>query len=70
MTDVIVIDTPAGIDFAQMAARKGALKLELIGLKRRGRSMYSICKEAYGLKGSKQSVFDQMQSMVDTQLGR
>jgi hypothetical protein len=61
----IVMDTPDQIDFAVLAARKGALKMECLGLKRRGRSAYSICKEAYGLKGSKQKVLEQMQAMVD-----
>ncbi len=52
-------------EFFQLAARKGALALEIKGLKRRGRSAYSICKEVYGLKGSRQAVLDQMQKMVD-----
>jgi len=59
-----VIDTPAGIAFAQMAARKAALKLEIAGLRRHGRSAYAICKEAYGLKGSRASVLAQMEAMV------
>ena len=53
------------IDRYQFVARKGALKLEILGMKRRGRSAYAICKEAYGLKGSKQSVFDQMEKLIN-----
>jgi hypothetical protein len=60
-----IIDTPEGIAFAQMAARKGALKLELAGMKRRGRSAYAICKEAYGLKGNRQKVYEQMCALVE-----
>lgn len=60
-----VINTPAGIDFFQLAARKGALSLELKGLGRRGQSAYSICKQEYGLKGNKQSVYDQMCALVE-----
>jgi len=47
------------IKFAQMLARRGALHLEILGLKRRGRSVYSIIKEEHGLKGNKQKVYDQ-----------
>ena len=43
------------ITLAQMLARKGALRLELMGLKRRGQSVYSIIKQAHGLRGNKQS---------------
>ena len=45
----------------QFIARKGALKLEIAGLKRRGRTAYSIIKEAYGYKGSRESVLKQME---------
>lgn len=53
-------------DFIQLAARKGALGLELKGLRRSGhrRTAYSICKSEYGLKGSRQSVYDQMCALV------
>jgi hypothetical protein len=66
----IVIDTKDGIAFAQMAARKGALKLELVGLKRRGQSAYSICKQVYGLKGNRESVLKQMEKMVEDAIAR
>lgn len=57
-----------GIDFFQLAARKGALKLELAGLHRRGQSVYSICKQVYGLKGSRESVLAQMEKLVEDAL--
>jgi hypothetical protein len=60
----IVVDTPDGIAFFQLCARRGALKLEIAGLKRRGRSAYSICKEVYGLKGSREKVLEQMEAMI------
>jgi hypothetical protein len=37
-----------------------ALRLECLGMKRRGRSAYSIVKEEYNLKGNKQSVYNQL----------
>lgn len=61
----MIIDTPDGIAFVQLCARKGALKLEIAGMTRRGRSAYSICKSEYGLKGSRQSVLMQMEAMVE-----
>lgn len=60
-----VIDTPEGIAFFQLAARRYALSLELRGLKRRGRSAYSICKSEYGLKGSRESVLRQMDALIE-----
>lgn len=60
----IVVDTPNGIRVFRFLARKGALALEIKGLRRsRGRSVYSICKEVYNLKGNKQRVHDQMEAM-------
>lgn len=68
--DLSVIDTPEGIAFFQMAARKSALSLELKGLRRSSgrRTAYSICKSEYGLKGTRQSVLRQMQALVDAAL--
>jgi len=42
----------------------GGLKLELVGMKRHGRSMYAIIKDEFGLKGNKQKVYDQFKQMV------
>jgi hypothetical protein len=36
-----------------------ALKLEILGMKRRGPSAYSIIKSEFKLKGNRQSVYDQ-----------
>ena len=36
------------------------LKLEILGMYRRGQSVYSIIKQETGLKGSKQKVYDQL----------
>jgi hypothetical protein len=65
MPDDIVIDTPEGIAFFQLCARRGALALEIKGLHRRGRSAYSICKEVYGLKGSREKVLAQLNEMIE-----
>ena len=51
--------------YRQRVLLKG-LKLELIGMKlSRGRTCYSIIKQEYGLKGNKQSVYDQFKAISD-----
>ena len=41
-----------------------ALKLECLGMKRRGPIVYSIVKAEYNLKGSKQSVYNQLAAIL------
>lgn len=54
-----VIEGKENIDAYRLAVLEKALKLELIGLKGRGRSAYSVIKSEFGLKGNKQKVYDQ-----------
>ena len=42
----------------------GALKLECLGMKRSGPSVYSIVKREYNLRGSKESVYNQLKSII------
>lgn len=65
----IVIDTPDGIAFARAAARAGALSLEVkTGLKKRGQTAYSIVKEVYGFRGTRQSVLDDLNEYIAAEL--
>jgi hypothetical protein len=41
-----------------------ALKLECKGMKRNGPSVYSIIKREYSLKGTKQKVLEQFESLI------
>ncbi len=66
----MIADTPKGVAFIQLCARKGALSLECKGLRRRGQSAYSICKQVYGLRGSRESVLKQMEALVNKALDR
>lgn len=59
------IDTPEGVRFAQLAAIKGMVKLELMGLRRSKGSAYAAAKRLYGLKGSRQHVYEQLCAMVE-----
>ena len=45
------------------AQQEKALKLELLGMKGRGRSAYSVIKSEFGLKGNRQSVYDQFKTL-------
>lgn len=54
-----------GVEFFQAGARKGALSLELHGMRRRGQSAYSICKQVYGFKGSRETVLALMERLVE-----
>ena len=58
-SNLVVADTPDAIEMYRMIALCGALKLELLGMKSRGRSAYSIIKQEYGLRGNRQSVYNQ-----------
>lgn len=60
MNDIITARTPQQVQAVQLLALKGALKLEVKGLRRsRGPSAYSMIKERFGLHGNKASVLEQ-----------
>ena len=59
-----MIDTPNEIELFRLCALKGALKLEILGMSRRGRSAYSIIKEELGLKGNKKRVLEQLEAEI------
>ena len=44
----------------RIAVLVGALKLEVAGMKRRGRSAYAIVKDEFGLRGNKRRVLEQL----------
>jgi len=55
--------TGKNIDLFRMSVLEKTLKLELLGMKGRGRSSYSIIKSEFGLKGNRQSVYDQFKTL-------
>lgn len=65
MSKPITIDTPEGVAFAQLLTRRAALRLEILGLKHSRGSVYALCKRVYGLSGSKQSVLEQLNTMIE-----
>ena len=46
----IVLDTPAQINAFRLLSLRGALKLESVGLKRRGPSALTLVKKETGIK--------------------
>ena len=61
----MIIDNPNHIELYRMEVQKQALKLEMYGMKTRGRSAYSLIKEMYNLKGSKQKVLEQFTKIIE-----
>ena len=62
---MITLDAPEQIDMFRFLSLKSALKLECLGMTRRGQSAYSIVKAEYGLKGNKKSVLKQMEQIIE-----
>jgi len=56
------------IQYARLCARIGALELEIKGMKRRGQSVYAICKQEYTLNGSKAAVLKKLQQLKERML--
>ena len=63
--ECMIIDNPEDIDLYSIMAKRSALVLEMRGMKRRGRSAYSLIKEEFGLKGSKQRIFEQLTEIIE-----
>ena len=49
-----------------MLALRARLRLELVGMKGRGRTAYSLLKEELGIKGNKQKVLEQVNEMIQS----
>jgi len=62
----MILDTPEQIEaFRQRSLLRG-LKLETMGLRlSRGRSCYALVKEEFGLKGSKEKVYNQFKKLLE-----
>ena len=63
---MMIADTPYKIDLYRLLSLRAALRLEVVGLRGRGRSAYSIAKKELGVKGNKQKVLDQVNQMIQS----
>ena len=61
---MITLNTPEQIDMFRFLSLRSALKLECLGMGRRGQSAYSIIKPEYGFKAYKKSVLEQMEQII------
>lgn len=52
------------IDRFRLLVLRSALKLEIKGMKKRGKSAYSTIKQEFNLKGNKQKVLNQLNDII------
>ncbi len=64
MNKTLVLDTPEAINGFRVRSLRSALKLEILGMSRRGVSAYRMVKDEFGFKGSKQKVLDQLLAYI------
>ena len=62
----MIIDKPNHIELYRMMVQRQALKLQMKGIRTRGRSSYSMIKEQYGLKGNITKVYTEFTVMIET----
>jgi len=60
----MILDNPDAIMRYRLLTLRQMLNLELLGMKRHGRSAYSIIKEELGLKGSRETVFKTLSDLL------
>jgi hypothetical protein len=61
----VVLDNPNQIAHFRLLTLRQMLKLEMLGMKHSsGKSAYAMIKRELGLKGSRQSVFEQLSKML------
>jgi len=69
MTDAAtVIEGEDGMRFAHLAALRGAVRLEALGMKRRGRSATAIAKQEFGIKGGRDKVIVYLEAEMERML--
>jgi len=63
---MMIADTPYKIDLLTLLYLRRNLRLEVVGLKGRGRTAYSVLKQELGIKGNRQKVLDQVNQMIQS----
>jgi len=64
MSEIAMLHEEEQIAMFRLLTLRQALKLEMLGMKRHGRSAYSIIKEELGLKGSRETVFKTLSEIL------
>ena len=65
---MLAITNPDHIAQMRILTLRQALRLEMLGMKKRGQSAYAILK-AEGYKGTRQEIFDQLSELRTQWLG-
>jgi hypothetical protein len=65
-----VIEGMDRVKMSQALTLRQALKLELLGLKRHGRSAYAIIKDVHGFKGNRKAVLEQLTRWIEQESQR
>jgi len=55
---------PEDILLFRRLSQKASLELEIKGLRKKGRTMYSMIKQEYNLRGSRESVLEQFGNFI------
>ena len=63
---MMIADTPYKIELYRLLSLRAALRMEVAGLKGRGKSAYAIAKQELGIKGNRQKVLDQVNQMIQS----
>ena len=61
---MMIAENKYEIQLYSMLALRARLKLEMVGMKGRGRTAYSLLKEELGIKGNKQKVLDKINEII------
>ena len=61
-----VYDTPDAINRYRIKTLRSALKLEILGMKRKGQAVYRMIKNEFSFTGSKQLVLEQLNTYIKT----
>ena len=64
MSEIAMLHEEEQIAMFRLLTLRQALKLEMLGMKRHGRSAYSIIKKELGLKGSRETVFKTLSEIL------
>ena len=64
MNNETIVFTGNDIERFRVRAWRSALKLEILGMTRRGQSVYSIVKDRFGFTGNKKKVLEQLNNYI------
>ncbi len=64
MNNGTIVFTGNDIERFRVRAWRSALKLEILGMTRRGQSVYSIVKNRFGFTGNKKKVLEQLNTYI------